>query len=218
MTTPSAAPAPDAGPKKGPAGRLLPVVVVVGLALLLFRLFGPGGGPAQGPVSGTILKADGTPATGMVVEAEFAVEGNPKPLVLRSAPTGADGRFAVPEAPRHWTALRVRTRQGPLAIDADLGHEPGPLDAKLTLPGTFTVQGIVVRAEGGLPLVEADVRLGGRKTRTDERGRFTFTDLPAAIANFDPQVLEVSIKGRKTQSRTLPWDAGVDDILVRLEQ
>jgi len=203
--------------RPGP-GRWVALVIVVAVLLVLFRLFGPGGRPASTPVGGRILRADGKPVAAAVVEAEFGGQPTPGPLVLRSAPTGADGKFVVPGAPAKWTSLRIRTRWGPLPIEADLGDAPGPVDLALTLPATFTVAGIVVSNEGGRPLPDIDVRLGYRKSVTDNLGRFSFTDLPAAMADHEGPVLEVTGRGRKTIKRTLSWQDPVDDLLLRMDQ
>jgi len=207
-------------PRKGGKGRVVAVVVLVAAGILLLRMLGPGGlwgRDSRPPVAGRILRPDGKPLAGAIVEATFETGGGAKPQELRSAPTTAEGRFEFPGAPEKWTSLRIRTRSGPLAIDADLGAAPGPLDLNLGLPATFTVAGIVVSSEVGRPLPETDVRLGHRKARTDDLGRFSFPDLPAALANLEPPVLEVSCKGRKTWKRPISWEDGVDDILVRLE-
>lgn len=209
----------EPGAKRG-KGRWVAMVVLVAAGILLLRMLGPGGPWGREPVppvAGRILRPDGKPVAGAVVEATFETGAGAKPVDLRSAPTSAEGRFEFPGAPEKWTSLRIRTRCGPLAIDADLADAPAPLDLNLGLPATFTVAGIVVSTEVGRPLPEMDVRLGYRKARTDDLGRFSFPDLPASMANIEAPVLEVSGKGRKTWKRPISWEDGVDDILVRLD-
>ncbi len=209
--------------RRGPA-RWIGVVALVAGALLLLRLLGPGGRPAEeerGPapaVGGRILRADGTPAASAVVEAEFERGGGAAPLSLRSPPAGADGRFVVPGAPAAWTSLRIRVRSGPLLIEADLGDAPGPLDLSLRLPDTFTVAGLVVSAEGGRPLPGMEVRLAGKETRTDDLGRFSFPDLPGTMAGREPPVLEVTGKGRRPHRRAIAWEDATDDLLLRMDR
>jgi hypothetical protein len=209
--------------RRGGPGKWIAVAVLVAAALLLVRMLGPGGRPAEEgrgpapPLAGRILRADGTPVASAVVEAVFETGAGAAPLSLRSPPAGSDGRFVVPGAPEKWTSLRIRVRSGPLALEADLGDAPGPLDLSLALPSTFTVAGIVVSTEGGRPLPGMDVRLSGKETRTDDLGRFRFPDLPATMAGREPPVIEVSGRGRRTLRRPLSWEDGVDDLLLHLE-
>jgi hypothetical protein len=203
---------------RGGAGKWIAVVAAVAAALLLLRLFGPGSGGGKPPVAGKVLDADGKPVPSVVVEAEFDIGRPAGPLVLRSPPTSADGGFVVPDAPKEWRSLRVRTKRGPFVIDADMGDAKPPLDIALRLSPTFVVSGLVVSAEMGHPLLDMDVRLGHRKTRTDELGRFRFPDLPAGLANLDAPVLEVTGKGRRAWKRDLSWQDPVDDLLVHMEK
>jgi hypothetical protein len=203
--------------------------------ILLFRLLGPGGAPAERsvvpppppppssapapkPLSGRVVRADGTPAPGAVVEAVFETGGGAPPVTLASAPVGADGRFSIEGGPASWTSLKVRARRGPLAVEADLDGAPGPLDMELRLPTTFAVGGLVLAAEDGRPLPRMEVRLGDRTAVTDDFGRFQLGTLPAALLEREAPEIEVQGAGRKPVRRALPLDARADDLLLRVEK
>jgi len=219
-------------PRSGVA-RALRLLVLAAAAVLLFRLLGPGGRPAEERVpppppppapspsprlSGRVVRADGSPAPGAVVEAVFLTDAAAPPVTLAAPPAGPEGAFTVPGPPPKWISLKVRARRGPLAVEVDLDGAPGPLDLELRLPANFAVSGIVIAAEDGRPLGRMEVRLGERTAVTDAFGRFQLGELPASLAVREAPALEISGPGRKTLRRPLPLDARADDLLLRVER
>ena len=151
------------------------------------------------------------------MEADFAVDGAPAPVPLRSAPALADGRFVVSGVPPRWKSLRLRIHRGPLYSEMDLGDAAGSLDLDLRLPATFRVGGIVIGAEDGRPLAGMAVRLEDRSARTDGLGRFEIPGLPASMAERPLPLLLVQGTGRRTLRRELPPMDRLDDLLLRVE-
>ena len=207
------------GTKKGP-GRWIGVTVAVVVAVALLRLLGSGDkGPEGGWVHGVILAADGKPMPGASVEATFEVEGTNVHKLLHSGPTGADGKFTFPKAPAKWKALHITYSKWPLGAEMDLGDAPGPHDLKLTLPKTFIIGGSVMTAEMGQPLPNMDVRFGEKWTRTNERGRFAFRDLPSSLLEKPLPPLVISGERRKELTRELAGGGErLDDLTLRLER
>jgi hypothetical protein len=169
-------------------------------------------------LTGRVVRADGVPAAGAVVEAVFEVGGDAPPVTLSSPPAGADGRFSIAGGPADWTSLKVRARRGPFSVEADLAGAPSPLDLELRLPTTFAIGGIVIAAEDGRPLARMEVRLGDRSAVTDDFGRFQLGTLPAALLEHEAPSLEVLGAGRKTLRKAVPLDARADDLLLRVER
>lgn len=220
--------------KPSRARKAAAILFFTAAGILLFRMLGPGGAPARTdvapppptpppapapkPLSGRVVRPDGTPAPGAVVEAVFETGGGAAPVTLSSAPVGADGRFSIEGGPASWTSLKVRARRGPLAVEADLDGAPGPLDMELRLPTTFAVGGLVLAAEDGRPLPRMEVRLGERTAVTDDFGRFQLGVVPASLLEREAPEIEVKGAGRKTVRRALPLDARADDLLLRVER
>lgn len=229
-------------------GRLAALAAVVAAALLAVRLAGPGGSPAvkpEGPspappppaagpapdprpapppakgpaLRGRVLSAAGTPVEGARVEALFEMGPGKEPVVTAGGPTGADGEWALADAPADWKGVLLRAVKGPLSAVADMGEVPGTaadgMAVDIPLPPTFDVGGLAISAEEGRALEDMEIRVGDRTARTDARGRFLVEGLPAR----EPfPGLEARGAGRKPLRIPLPADRPLDDLLLRVER
>jgi len=147
-----------------------------------------------------IMLAGNASATGRVVDAAVSparpipgatVRIDQSPLLTH---TDSDGRFTLNGA-KSGTARIVATASGytRTEIRQDLPAEvPQPLgDIKLT--GGCELEGTVVEANGGSPIVNAEVRIVGsdRVTKSDAAGRYRFVGLSPAATD-----LAVTADGR----------------------
>ena len=184
----------------------------------------------RAPVSGATV-------TGEWLELSFRREGLARRIPRLVVTTGENGWFAICDLPSAgMVALRASRggdstdlievqvpTHGLLRRELFLGYATHARTADTTrptdtlaaprrdaLPGTVRLSGIVLTADGGRPIVGAQVSMtSGSRTRTNERGEFALMDVPAGTRTLEVRALRFYPERR-------PVDVIADGPLIRV--
>jgi uncharacterized protein YfaP (DUF2135 family) len=157
----------------------------------------------EASVRGRVLSAtDRRP----VADASVAVAGT-----RLQTTTDEQGGFLLQDIPAAAVKLRIGAKSFmPMSVDEPLGEGERTLDDLLLIPAVG-VSGQVVRAVDGQPVPDVEVMIAEPRlrTRTDDEGRFAFSDVPQVP-------IRIGTLAKRFRSQVVSVEAGKEPVLIRL--
>jgi hypothetical protein len=174
--------------------------------------------PGGAGVAGVVTFADGSPAAAARIEISWrdsAGRTGETPSL-----TDERGRFAQPNVPARADVVKIAASLGPLSAQSDdAGRAPGAR-ARISLPATFRLAGLVRRAGDRTPVAGATLNVGGVGATSGADGEFKLEAIPASALRDERLVVRVSADGHRTLEWPLPKDAPAEsygDLTILLE-
>jgi hypothetical protein len=178
--------------------------------------------PNSAGVAGVVTFADGAPAAGARIDIEWRDSAG-RPGETPSI-TDGNGKFAQGNVPAHAHVMRVAASIGPLSAEADdAGPAPGEKTgsrARIELPATFRLVGLVRRVGDRTPVADAKLELAGVVATSGTDGEFKLEKVPASAVRDGHPVVRVSAAGHRTLEWPLPMSdppETYEDLTILLE-
>jgi hypothetical protein len=178
--------------------------------------------PNSAGVAGVVTFADGSPAPSARIDITWRDSAGR--LGETPAMTDERGRFAQPKFPAHAKVERIAASIGPLEAEADdTGPAPGETTgsrARIVLPATFRLAGLVRNAGDRAPVAGAKLEFAGVVATSGSDGDFKMEAVPASALRDARPIVRVVADGHKTLEWPLPKDSPPEsygDLTIMLE-